>query len=74
MFDIIIIGAGVVGSMIARTLSKYKLDILVLEKRISIKYFSIVKTKGYFNGCKKLRVSYPEIFTALFFKKNPFLL
>ena len=32
MFDIIIIGAGVVGSMIARTLSKYKLDILVLEK------------------------------------------
>ena len=32
MFDIIIIGAGVVGSMIARTLSKYKLNILVLEK------------------------------------------
>lgn len=32
MFDIIIIGAGVIGSMIARTLSKYKLDILVLEK------------------------------------------
>ncbi len=32
MFDIIIIGAGVVGSMIARTLAKYKLDILVLEK------------------------------------------
>lgn len=32
MFDVIIIGAGVVGSMIARTLAKYKLDILVLEK------------------------------------------
>ncbi len=32
MIDIVIIGAGVVGSMIARTLSKYKLDILVLEK------------------------------------------
>ena len=32
MFDITIIGAGVVGSMIARTLSKYKLNILVLEK------------------------------------------
>lgn len=32
MVDIIIVGAGVVGSMIARTLSKYKLDILVLEK------------------------------------------
>ena len=32
MLDIIIIGAGVVGSMIARNLSKYKLNILVLEK------------------------------------------
>lgn len=32
MLDIIIIGAGVIGSMIARALSKYKLDILVLEK------------------------------------------
>lgn len=32
MYDIIIIGAGVIGSMIARTLSQYKLNILVLEK------------------------------------------
>lgn len=32
MFDIIIIGAGVIGTMIARTLSQYKLNILVLEK------------------------------------------
>ena len=32
MFDIVIIGAGVIGSMIARTLSQYKLNILVLEK------------------------------------------
>lgn len=32
MYDIIIVGAGVVGSMIARTLSKYNLRILVLEK------------------------------------------
>lgn len=32
MLDVIIIGAGVIGSMIARTLSKYKLNILVLEK------------------------------------------
>lgn len=32
MTDIIIIGAGVIGAMIARTLSKYQLDILVLEK------------------------------------------
>lgn len=32
MYDIIIVGAGVIGSMIARTLSQYKLNILVLEK------------------------------------------
>lgn len=32
MFDIIIIGAGVIGSAIARILSKYQLNILVLEK------------------------------------------
>ncbi len=32
MFDIIIVGAGIVGSMIARKLSKYDLDILVIEK------------------------------------------
>ncbi len=32
MRDIIIIGAGVVGSFLARELSKYKLDVLVLEK------------------------------------------
>ncbi|MFA6662214.1 MAG: NAD(P)/FAD-dependent oxidoreductase, partial [Bacilli bacterium] len=32
MKDIIIIGAGVIGSMIARDLSKYNLNILVLEK------------------------------------------
>lgn len=32
MFDIIVIGAGVIGSFIARELSKYKIDVLVLEK------------------------------------------
>ncbi len=32
MFDVIIIGAGVSGCCIARELSKYKLDVLVLEK------------------------------------------
>lgn len=31
-YDVIIIGAGVVGAMIARTLSRYKLDILLIEK------------------------------------------
>lgn len=32
MYDIIIVGAGVVGCFIARELSRYKLDVLVLEK------------------------------------------
>lgn len=32
MFDVILIGAGVVGSLIARKLSSYKLDVLVVEK------------------------------------------
>ena len=31
-YDVIIIGAGVVGSMVARFLSRYKLDILLIEK------------------------------------------
>ena len=32
MYDIAIIGAGVVGGMIARTLSAYRLKICILEK------------------------------------------
>ncbi|MBO5836635.1 MAG: NAD(P)/FAD-dependent oxidoreductase [Oscillospiraceae bacterium] len=32
MYDVVIIGAGVVGGMIARTLSKYDLQICILEK------------------------------------------
>ena len=33
MRDVIIIGAGVIGCSIARELSRYDLDILVLERR-----------------------------------------
>ena len=36
MFDVIIIGAGVIGSSVARALSKYDLKILVLEKHSDI--------------------------------------
>ncbi len=35
-FDVIIIGAGIVGSMIARFLSRYKLDILLIEKEADV--------------------------------------
>ena len=34
--DIIIIGAGIVGSMVARFLSKYKLKVLLIEKEVDI--------------------------------------
>ncbi|MGL5426464.1 MAG: FAD-dependent oxidoreductase, partial [Cetobacterium sp.] len=32
MYDVLIIGAGIVGTGIARELSKYKLKVAVLEK------------------------------------------
>ena len=32
MYDVVVIGGGVVGGMIARELSKYELDICILEK------------------------------------------
>jgi glycerol-3-phosphate dehydrogenase len=35
-YDVIVIGAGVVGSMIARFLSRYKLDILLIEKEADV--------------------------------------
>ncbi len=35
-YDVIIIGAGIVGSMVARFLSKYKLDILLIDKEVDV--------------------------------------
>ena len=35
-YDVIVIGAGIVGSMVARFLSKYKLDILLIEKESDV--------------------------------------
>jgi glycerol-3-phosphate dehydrogenase len=35
-YDVIIIGAGIVGSMVARFLSKYKLDILLIDKESDV--------------------------------------
>ena len=36
MIDVTIIGAGVIGSAIARELSRYDLDVLVLEKELDV--------------------------------------
>lgn len=35
-FDVVIIGAGIVGSMVARRLSKFKLSVAVLEKEVDV--------------------------------------
>ena len=35
-YDVIIIGAGIVGSLVARFLSRYKLDILLIEKEVDV--------------------------------------
>ena len=32
MFDVAVIGAGCIGAMVARELSRYELDVVVLEK------------------------------------------
>ena len=34
MFDVVIVGAGVIGGMLARELSRYKLSVCLLEKEI----------------------------------------
>ena len=36
MYDVLIIGAGVTGAMIARTLSAYKLSICIAEKECDV--------------------------------------
>ena len=36
IFDVAIIGAGIVGSCIARELSKYKLNVCILEKESDV--------------------------------------
>lgn len=50
MYDIIIIGAGVVGSCIARELSKYELKTLVLEKEIEAACGTSKANSGIIHG------------------------
>ena len=38
MYDVLIIGAGVVGAMIARKLSRYNLSVALLEKENDVGY------------------------------------
>ncbi|KWZ78788.1 NAD(P)/FAD-dependent oxidoreductase [Anaerococcus tetradius] len=60
MFDVIIVGAGVSGASIARRLSRYKLDILLLEKENDVsmgasKANSAIVHGGYAESGKELR-------------------
>ena len=49
-YDVIIIGAGVVGSAVARELSRYKLDIAVLEKNLDVCFETSSRNTGVCHG------------------------
>ena len=42
MKDIVIIGCGITGSLIAHELSKYQLDVAVLEKQIVLLFIQVM--------------------------------
>ena len=48
MYDVAIIGGGVVGGMLARTLSSYKLKICILEKENDV---AMGSKQGKFGDC-----------------------
>ena len=50
LYDVIIIGAGVVGSAIARELSRYKLEIAVLEKNLDGGFETSSRNTGVCHG------------------------
>jgi len=50
MYDIIIIGAGVIGTSIARELSRYDLDVLVLEKENDVSQGASKANSGIVHG------------------------
>lgn len=50
MYDIIIIGAGVIGTSIARELSRYKLDVLVIEKDNDVSQGASKANSGIVHG------------------------
>ena len=50
LYDVIVIGGGVVGSAVARELSRYKLDIAVLEKNLDVCFETSSRNTGVCHG------------------------
>lgn len=50
VYDVIIIGGGVVGSAIAREMSRYQLDIAVMEKNLDVCYETSGRNSGVIHG------------------------
>ena len=50
MRDVVIIGAGICGSALARELSKFQLDVLVLEKENDVSFGSTKANSGIAHG------------------------
>lgn len=71
MKDIIIIGAGIVGSLIARELSKYALDVLVIEKEndvgnVTTMANSAIVHSGYDPEPNSLKAKFNVLGNAMF--------
>jgi len=49
-YDVVIIGAGVIGAAIARELSRYHLDVAVLEKEVDVSFGSSKANSGIIHG------------------------
>ena len=58
MFDVLIIGGGVIGAMIAREISFYKLNTIVIENNLVL---PIYKLRKYYALTRFFRVFYKEV-------------
>jgi glycerol-3-phosphate dehydrogenase len=50
VFDVIIIGAGVIGAAIARELSKYRLQVAILERNLQVAQETSAGNSGVIHG------------------------